>query len=134
MKLKSSKKGFTLVELLATIGIIAVLSAAVFPFVTNYKQWATESSNDRSARLIYDAVMRYNSLTEGAQLTETTTKSSVMEALTGTGALAIDIDSKNGNDRFLSKAIADADYTLTGASASDLAVTYGTGELAGNAP
>jgi type IV pilus assembly protein PilA len=58
------KKGFTLLELLATIAIMAVLVAAVLPFVSNYTSWAKKTQAQRSALLIADAINRYNGLSE----------------------------------------------------------------------
>ena len=60
------KKGFTLLELLATIAIMAVLIAAVLPFVSNYTTWAKNTQAKRSALIVADAINRYNSLVQVA--------------------------------------------------------------------
>jgi prepilin-type N-terminal cleavage/methylation domain-containing protein len=56
------KNGFTLLELLATIAIMAVLIAAVLPFVSDYTSWAKRTQANRSALLVADAINRYNAL------------------------------------------------------------------------
>src|ERR1035438_9885912 len=61
-KHKNMKKGFTLLELLATIAIMAVLIAAVLPFISNYTSWARTTQAHRSALLAADAINRYNAL------------------------------------------------------------------------
>lgn len=60
------KKGFTLLELLATIAIMAVLIAAILPFVANYTAWAKRTTANRSALIVADAINRYNSLAPSA--------------------------------------------------------------------
>ncbi|MFZ5806122.1 MAG: type II secretion system protein [Verrucomicrobiota bacterium] len=55
----TSRKGFTLVELLATLTVMAIMAAILFPFLANYGKQATMNSNMRSLRLLQDAMDRY---------------------------------------------------------------------------
>lgn len=57
--MKNTKLGFTLIELAATIGIMAVLAAVAFPFISEYTGWAKQRSEIRTLNLINDAVNRY---------------------------------------------------------------------------
>ena len=89
------KKCFTLVELLVAIAIMAVLVMAVLPFVTNYTRWSRQISNNRSARLIYDAINRYNTLTSGPLITGAggigANSTYLRGALEGNGPYAINV-------------------------------------------
>ena len=129
------KKGFTLIELLATIAIMAVLIAAVLPFVSNYRAWASQTVANRSARLVYDAINRYNALTPGSAIDGTTPITAVESALVGAGSLAFQVSSDSfvlPGDRFLGKL--DTNFAVSG-SASSLSVTYtGPGTYTGSAP
>jgi prepilin-type N-terminal cleavage/methylation domain-containing protein len=59
MKKTSSKKGFTLVELLATIAIMAVLIVAALPYVADYTSWARATAQDRDAQVVAGAIARW---------------------------------------------------------------------------
>jgi len=60
MKLPHSKvKGFTLVELLATIAIMAVLIVAALPYVADYTSWARSTSQKRDAQVVAGAIARW---------------------------------------------------------------------------
>ncbi len=52
-------KGFTLVELLATIAIMAVLIVAALPYVADYTSWARETSQRRDAQVVAGAIARW---------------------------------------------------------------------------
>ena len=54
-----SRKGFTLVELLATIAIMAVLIVAALPYVADYTTWARATSQERDAQVVAGAISRW---------------------------------------------------------------------------
>ena len=55
----SRKAGFTLVELLATIAIMAVLIVAALPYVADYTSWARATAQDRDAQVVASAIARW---------------------------------------------------------------------------
>lgn len=59
MTTTKSKSGFTLVELLATIAIMAVLIVAALPYVADYTSWAQEVARDRDAQVVASAMARW---------------------------------------------------------------------------
>lgn len=59
MKTYSSLKAFTLVELLATIAIMAVLVVAALPYVADYTSWARATSQNRDAQVVAGAIARW---------------------------------------------------------------------------
>lgn len=50
---KSNKKGFTIVELVIVIAVIAILSAVLIPTFSGVTQRAQETARDQEARNIY---------------------------------------------------------------------------------
>ena len=52
-------RGFTLVELLATITIMAVLIVAALPYVADYTSWARTTSEERDAQVVAGAIARW---------------------------------------------------------------------------
>ena len=59
MKFSHRRKGFTLVELLATIAIMAVLIVAALPYVADYTRWARATSELRDAQVVQGAISRW---------------------------------------------------------------------------
>jgi len=55
----NNTKGFTLVELLATIAIMAVLIVAALPYVADYTAWARSTSQSRDAQVVAGAIARW---------------------------------------------------------------------------
>ena len=53
MKKRLNKKGFTLIELIVVIAILAILAAILIPSLTNYIQKATDSKNQANCRSLY---------------------------------------------------------------------------------
>lgn len=53
MKKLNNKKGFTLIELIVVIAILAILAAILIPSLTNYIQKATDSKNQANCRSLY---------------------------------------------------------------------------------
>jgi prepilin-type N-terminal cleavage/methylation domain-containing protein len=67
--------GFTLVELLATIAIMAVLIVAALPYVADYTEWARQTIQQQNLLVLNDALTRYKceggslvALTQGAPI------------------------------------------------------------------
>jgi prepilin-type N-terminal cleavage/methylation domain-containing protein len=59
MKKILTKKGFTLIELIVVIAILAILAAILIPSLTNYLARATLAKNQSNARSHYTAVALY---------------------------------------------------------------------------
>ena len=69
MQMSSTSKGFTLVELLATIAIMAVLIVAALPYVADYTTWARATAESRDAQVVAGAIARW--IAVGADTTHT---------------------------------------------------------------
>jgi len=50
---KLNKKGFTLIELIVVIAILAILAAILIPALTNYIKKATDTKNAANCRSLY---------------------------------------------------------------------------------
>jgi type IV pilus assembly protein PilA len=59
LKIKNSEKGFTLVELVVVIAIIAVLSTLLIPRVIKYIEDAERTKEIASARIIAGDITAY---------------------------------------------------------------------------
>ena len=59
MNIPSARKAFTLVELLATIAIMAVLIVAALPYVADYTSWARTTAEERDAQVVAGAIARW---------------------------------------------------------------------------
>lgn len=57
MKKILNKKGFTLIELIVVIAILAILAAILIPSLTNYLAKATQAKDQANARSFYSAVV-----------------------------------------------------------------------------
>jgi len=57
-----ARDGFTLVELLATITIMAVLIVAALPYLSDYTSWARSTSQHRDAQVVASAIARWVAL------------------------------------------------------------------------
>lgn len=57
MKKILTKKGFTLIELIVVIAILAILAAILIPSLTNYLAKATQAKDQANARSYYSTVV-----------------------------------------------------------------------------
>lgn len=69
MNMNRNRKGFTLVELLATIAIMAVLIVAALPYVADYTTWARATSQARDAQVVQGAIARWIAIGGGTTTT-----------------------------------------------------------------
>ena len=90
MKLNKKKKGFTLIELMAVIAIVAVLAAVLVPTVSGYITRAKKTAVITQARAVMNAIETYN-LSAVSKIGDNETLSSLADATNG----------KLGKDNFL---------------------------------
>ncbi|UZW15740.1 prepilin-type N-terminal cleavage/methylation domain-containing protein [Clostridium pasteurianum] len=61
IKSKNKKKGFTLIEVIAVIAILAIMGAILVPNVLGYREKAQKSNIQTSAKTIMNTIEAYNS-------------------------------------------------------------------------
>lgn len=88
MKLNKKKKGFTLIELMAVIAIIAILAAVLVPSITGYVTRAKVSAVRSEARTLINAAEIYNSTAESSLLSEDSTVTNI----TGSTGITVKAD------------------------------------------
>lgn len=86
MNLKKKKKGFTLVELMAVIAIIAVLAAVLVPTVSGYIERSKKTALITQVRSAINAIEVYNSTATSDKIDEDDTLGMLIPASTSTGA------------------------------------------------
>jgi prepilin-type N-terminal cleavage/methylation domain-containing protein len=59
LHLLKSKKGVTLIELLAVIVILGIIAAVTIPMVAGNQDTAKSNANDQNLKIVQDAVQRY---------------------------------------------------------------------------
>ena len=75
MNLRKKKKGFTLIELMAVVAIIAILAAVLVPTVNGYITRSKKTAIITQARTVVNAIESMNATTvEGAKITYSTNK------------------------------------------------------------
>ena len=62
---RNNKKGFTIVELVIVIAVIAILSAVLIPTFGNIIEQANESARDQEARNLYTTYLAEFDYTQG---------------------------------------------------------------------
>lgn len=70
---KLNKKGFTLIELIVVIGILAVLALILIPSISNYLAEARTARNNANARALYSEVsagVAFGTITAGGSVAE----------------------------------------------------------------
>lgn len=60
MKVKRTKKGFTLIELISVVAIILILALLALPSLNGYKKKAQVSKTVATSKIILNAVETYN--------------------------------------------------------------------------
>jgi type IV pilus assembly protein PilE len=82
---KRRNSGFTLIEMVVTLGVIAILAAVITPVVGNYIDQARLTRSSQEAQMIADAVLNFNKNTgkwpvfqSGASVTVTTATYNVL--------------------------------------------------------
>lgn len=86
-KLRKSKKGFTLVELLVVVAIIGVLMAILIPTVMNFVDNARETAADSGAANIYNTANAYQAQLISLGEEPITDSAAMVTALTTDGYL-----------------------------------------------
>jgi len=86
LSFKKGEKGFTLVELMVVMAIMAVLSAIVVPAVTGTKQISLDTQVSQDAAVVESAVNKYNA---NANLAEQLTTDNTTDVLGETDATQI---------------------------------------------
>jgi len=113
---KTNKKGFTLIEMLIAVAIIAVLAAIIIPtvsFSTKKAKAATDAANLRAAKAVISIGLLDGSIAEDALEDDSDAKKAVLELCD------IPLTSKYDDQEF------DFDFTDTDDSYSEVEVTYG---------
>ncbi len=59
-KMRKSKKGFTLIELIVVIAILGILALIAVPRLGGFRDSANEAKDEANAKIIADAVSMYN--------------------------------------------------------------------------
>ena len=70
---KLNKKGFTLIELIVVIGILAVLALILIPSISNYLAEARTARNNANARALYSEIsagVAFGTITENGTAAE----------------------------------------------------------------
>lgn len=91
MKKRLNKKGFTLIELIVVIAILAILAAILIPSLTDYIRKANESKNGANARSLYTQTQLEVSTTEPNVTTLTSGTADAASGLTCTWTIVTDV-------------------------------------------
>lgn len=83
MKLNKKKKGFTLIELMAVIAIVAILAAVLVPTVNGYITRSKKTAVITECRTVMNAIESYNAVSAAPIDTTANTKISVATTTTG---------------------------------------------------
>ncbi|MBM6860586.1 type II secretion system protein [Clostridium saudiense] len=86
MKLNKKKKGFTLIELMAVIAIVAILAAVLVPTVSGYITRAKKTALITQVRSAVNAIEVYNSTATSEKIEKTYSLKDLLPRNTNTGA------------------------------------------------
>lgn len=89
MKLNKKKKGFTLIELMAVIAIVAILAAVLVPTVNGYINRSKKTAVVTQARTVMNAIETYN-------LTTTTSAGKIPTSGTGSDDTVLSLFASGG--------------------------------------
>ena len=87
---KSSKKGFTLVELIVVLVILAILAAMLVPALTGYIRRAREEKEYQTASTVYSAAQAVITDKYGRNLLGTRSAIAMNDFTIGSGSKAVD--------------------------------------------
>lgn len=118
---KSSKKGFTLVELIVVLVILAILAAMLVPALTGYIRRAREEKEYQTASTVYSAAQAVITDKYGRDLLGSKTAIAMNDFTIGSGSTAVDevfelagVDSNAVTDYSFS--FNSSNYVITGGS------------------
>lgn len=98
IKVKTKKKGFTLIEIIAVIAILAILGSILVPNVLGYRKKAEKANIQTSAKTVMSAIEAYNS-----------DKNSIDEQIgDDSGSFAGKISYADGIDELISEEVLDS--------------------------
>lgn len=135
-KLKN-KKGFTLVELIVVIAIIAILTAVLIPVIGNYTAQAAQTAADQGAAEVKSSLSAVlaDGVT-GGDLYDTgtiTVTNAGGNGVSVSGNPALPADIQAAADFAMTTFPADVTATCTVVNNTITAVTYQNGNITGNA-
>lgn len=87
MKLNKKKKGFTLIELMAVIAIVAILAAVLVPTVNGYINRSKKTAIITECRTVMNAIETYNAVSAAPIKTDSTATEKISVATTTGGKL-----------------------------------------------
>lgn len=104
---KNKKKGFTLIELVIVIAILAILAAILIPSISGYVNKANDARNQANGRSVYMAATLAVSENE-----DTEKQKAAASSLSDTKVSEIKTDD-SGNVTSVTYSIGDKSYTVT---------------------